>query len=51
MTYSVYILELIDGSYYVGFTNNVDRRNTVTRPLPLLRFLYVYVWGKFDVFY
>lgn len=22
----VYILELVDGSYYTGFTNNLDRR-------------------------
>jgi len=26
MVYSVYILELQDGSYYVGFTNNLKRR-------------------------
>ena len=24
--FQVYILELIDGSYYVGFTDNLDRR-------------------------
>ena len=24
--YHVYILELIDGSYYVGFTNDLERR-------------------------
>ncbi|OGJ80278.1 hypothetical protein A2454_00105 [Candidatus Peribacteria bacterium RIFOXYC2_FULL_55_14] len=26
MTFSVYIIELQDGSYYVGHTNNLERR-------------------------